>query len=131
MPLYEFRCNNCDTVATILMKSTDKSPLCDNCGSASMTKLMSRFSTRTSNPKSGGASSFYPASEKANKQHVKASPCFKKHSHSHSQNHDHGHCSGHHSHSTGSGCAGSQAEKLIKVHDKIARPTEIKSVSSK
>ncbi len=46
MPLYDFRCNNCERRFTRLVGMTADSaaPICPKCGSADVKKLISRFS---------------------------------------------------------------------------------------
>ncbi len=42
MPLYEYRCDNCKDVITLLQKSTDPPPQkCEKCGGYDLTKLIS------------------------------------------------------------------------------------------
>jgi len=45
MPLYEFRCDDCGKSSEILMISTEDRPECPECGSTSMTKLLSAHSS--------------------------------------------------------------------------------------
>ena len=41
MPIYEYRCEECDTVSEILVFGKEEGLSCRNCGSVSLTKLMS------------------------------------------------------------------------------------------
>lgn len=45
MPLYEYRCDDCQRLTTLLVYSWSKSgsQLCDHCGGSSLTRLLSRF----------------------------------------------------------------------------------------
>lgn len=45
MPLYEYRCNECQQVSTLLVRSPSNapSPVCEHCGGSKLTKLISRF----------------------------------------------------------------------------------------
>ena len=41
MPLYEYRCKDCDQQSEILVKSLDSKPECPECGSKKLDKLLS------------------------------------------------------------------------------------------
>lgn len=41
MPLYEYHCQDCDKDIELLMQRFDDSPVCPECGSKKMTKLLS------------------------------------------------------------------------------------------
>ncbi len=41
MPIFDYRCNQCDTVSELLLRSTDCDVTCPNCGSADMERLVS------------------------------------------------------------------------------------------
>ncbi|MFZ4080313.1 MAG: FmdB family zinc ribbon protein [Pirellula sp.] len=41
MPLYEYRCKECDRESELLVRSLDSKPECPECGSARMEKLLS------------------------------------------------------------------------------------------
>lgn len=41
MPLYEYRCKDCDRQSELLVKSLDSKPECPECGSARLEKLLS------------------------------------------------------------------------------------------
>ncbi|HJN18460.1 MAG TPA: zinc ribbon domain-containing protein [Armatimonadota bacterium] len=43
MPIYEFRCDDCDTVSEVLMKRGAAAPPCTDCGSEKVTKEFSVF----------------------------------------------------------------------------------------
>jgi len=47
MPIYEFRCTDCGRKTTVLTLrvSEQVEPKCERCGSAKLTRLMSRFAT--------------------------------------------------------------------------------------
>jgi len=48
MPIYEYRCGNCKRRVSIFFRSfadTDKGAPCPNCGSANLTRLVSRVAT--------------------------------------------------------------------------------------
>lgn len=46
MPIYEYRCQHCEQVSSILVRSarTEIKPNCEHCGSKRMKRLMSRLS---------------------------------------------------------------------------------------
>ena len=50
MPLYEYRCNDCQQLTSVLVRtpSANKQPTCDHCQSAKMEKLISKFSFKAS-----------------------------------------------------------------------------------
>ncbi len=50
MPLYEYRCLNCRRRLTVLVRtsSQDTAPLCEHCGSADLSRLISRFAVHRS-----------------------------------------------------------------------------------
>jgi putative FmdB family regulatory protein len=50
MPLYEYRCDECQHLNTVLVYSWSKNadPACSRCGGSRLTKLVSRFSVRRS-----------------------------------------------------------------------------------
>ena len=50
MPLYEYRCDDCQKVTSLLVRSSsdDKQPTCEYCQSANVEKLISKFSFRPS-----------------------------------------------------------------------------------
>ena len=50
MPLYEYRCDDCQKVTAVLVRSSsdDKQPNCEHCQSANVEKLISKFSFRPS-----------------------------------------------------------------------------------
>lgn len=41
MPLYEYRCRDCDEQSEILVKSLESKPKCPECGSSQLEKLLS------------------------------------------------------------------------------------------
>lgn len=41
MPLYEYHCQNCQQDVELLLQRHDDSPVCPECGSQKMTKLLS------------------------------------------------------------------------------------------
>ena len=43
MPIYEYRCNGCKKRVSILILNTSTTPVCPNCNSEDLTRLMSRF----------------------------------------------------------------------------------------
>ncbi len=50
VPLYEYRCNDCQQVTSVLVRipSANKQPICEHCQSAKMEKLISKFSFKAS-----------------------------------------------------------------------------------
>jgi putative FmdB family regulatory protein len=50
MPLYEYRCDDCQHLNTVLVYSWSKSaaPACWHCGGSSLTRLVSRFAVHRS-----------------------------------------------------------------------------------
>ena len=50
MPLYEYRCGDCQEITSVLVRSfsDDKQPVCDHCKSENLDKLISKFSFRAS-----------------------------------------------------------------------------------
>lgn len=50
MPLYEYRCDTCQAVSTLLVYSwsADRQPACRQCGGIQMQRIMSGFSFRQS-----------------------------------------------------------------------------------
>ncbi|MCH7736315.1 MAG: zinc ribbon domain-containing protein [Chloroflexi bacterium] len=50
MPLYEYRCDDCKGITSLLVYSysVDKQPSCEHCDSANVQRLISRFSFRPS-----------------------------------------------------------------------------------
>lgn len=41
MPIYEYKCKNCGKVIEIFQKTTEEKPICPNCGSEDLQKLLS------------------------------------------------------------------------------------------
>ena len=65
MPLFEYRCDDCQRLSTLLVYSWSESNSsgCKNCGSASLTRLFSKFAA----PKSWGESlNWTPSGETLN-----------------------------------------------------------------
>jgi putative FmdB family regulatory protein len=54
MPIYEYRCEKCGTVSEVLLLGREEQPSCKDCGSTSLTKLMSAPNISMG----GGCSSF-------------------------------------------------------------------------
>ncbi len=50
MPLYEYRCGDCQQITSVLVRTptTDVQPTCEHCQSANVAKLISKFSFRAS-----------------------------------------------------------------------------------
>ena len=50
MPLYEYRCGDCQEVTSVLVRTTSggNQPGCDHCQSVNMEKIISKFSFRGS-----------------------------------------------------------------------------------
>jgi putative FmdB family regulatory protein len=50
MPLYEYRCDDCQHLNTVLVYSWSKNPdpVCSRCGGSSLTRLVSRFAVHRS-----------------------------------------------------------------------------------
>ncbi len=67
MPMFEYRCDGCQTQSEILVLAGDLSgegsgPVCPRCGSESMQRLLSTFAARaTSGGGGGGAAGFDPS----------------------------------------------------------------------
>ncbi|MBU0983050.1 MAG: zinc ribbon domain-containing protein [candidate division Zixibacteria bacterium] len=53
MPLFEYRCTECDTKYEELSSSSDSSVACPNCGSDNTTRLLSTFAASTGSSSSG------------------------------------------------------------------------------
>lgn len=55
MPIYEFRCQNCDKVFEFLCMNSDgeNKVICPSCGGKESEKLLSAFSSFTSNSSQG------------------------------------------------------------------------------
>jgi len=45
VPIYEYECQGCRRRVSILLRSLSASPQCPRCGSADLSRLMSRFAT--------------------------------------------------------------------------------------
>ncbi len=62
MPLYEYRCGDCQGITSVLVRSSsdDQQPTCDHCESANLEKLISKFSFRAS---WGGSLNWAPSQE--------------------------------------------------------------------
>ncbi len=41
MPIFDYRCNQCDTVSELLLRNPDNDVKCPQCGSINMEKLVS------------------------------------------------------------------------------------------
>ena len=54
MPLFDYRCEDCATEATLLLRLTDPAH-CPTCGSAAMTKLVTPFAFSGAKSARGGA----------------------------------------------------------------------------
>lgn len=50
MPIYEYRCNACDLISSVLVRSTRvaASVTCEHCGGADLRRLMSRIQSHRS-----------------------------------------------------------------------------------
>ena len=46
MPVYEYRCNNCQRKVTIYLRGFSASPKCPHCGSEDLSRLFSTFAVR-------------------------------------------------------------------------------------
>jgi putative FmdB family regulatory protein len=55
MPLYEFRCSQCDRITELLVRLRDAAPPCPQCGGA-MHKLISGFAVATAGTKAAALS---------------------------------------------------------------------------
>lgn len=60
MPLFELRCNSCDTVSEQLVLAGDAGsrPVCPSCGSENLSRLLSTFAAHA---ESGGSRGFDPS----------------------------------------------------------------------
>jgi putative FmdB family regulatory protein len=55
MPIYDFKCDECGTVAEVFLREGDPSKArCPNCGGSAMRKLFSSFNTISGGPNTGG-----------------------------------------------------------------------------
>lgn len=56
MPIYEYRCEECETPFEMLVKAFHEEVACPGCGSASVEKLLSTFAMASSgsSPRLGG-----------------------------------------------------------------------------
>jgi len=57
MPLFEYKCHDCDQTFEELVSSSEAKPPCPNCGSEHTGKLLSTFAASTGGSKSAGAGS--------------------------------------------------------------------------
>ncbi|HHV81490.1 MAG TPA: zinc ribbon domain-containing protein [bacterium] len=48
MPLYDYKCLNCDATFEVLIKSPDEDVFCESCGSKNVKRLISSFSFSSS-----------------------------------------------------------------------------------
>jgi putative FmdB family regulatory protein len=55
MPIYEYRCTNCDRSFEAFMRPGDASAQCPHCNSSKLTREMSTFASRASNGDSTAA----------------------------------------------------------------------------
>jgi putative FmdB family regulatory protein len=62
MPIYEYRCANCDRSFEAFVRPSDDSAQCPHCNGSKLTREMSTFASRASN----GASAAAVASAMAN-----------------------------------------------------------------
>tara|TARA_B100001123_G_C14870751_1_gene851867 strand:+ start:91 stop:405 length:315 start_codon:yes stop_codon:yes gene_type:complete len=62
LPLYEYRCDDCQEVTSVLFRSwsDEKQPECEHCQSANMQRLVSKFSFR---PAWGDSLNWAPSGE--------------------------------------------------------------------
>ena len=54
MPIFEYRCEKCDTIFEKLVKNSSSEVLCEKCGSKEVKKQLSSFSAKVND---GGSSS--------------------------------------------------------------------------
>ncbi len=54
MPIYEYKCSECDTCFEELVFSRDETPPCPHCGSTVVEKLMSACAVQTDGPTPSG-----------------------------------------------------------------------------
>jgi putative FmdB family regulatory protein len=55
MPIYEYRCANCDRSFEAFVRPGDNSAQCPHCNGSKLTREMSTFASRTSNGDSASA----------------------------------------------------------------------------
>ena len=48
MPIYDYRCAECQAVSTLLTYSYSKAPSCSKCGGGNLNRLVSRFTVHQS-----------------------------------------------------------------------------------
>ena len=62
MPLYEYRCGDCQEITSVLVRtaSDDKRPPCEHCESVNVQRLISKFSFR---PSWGNSLNWVPSRE--------------------------------------------------------------------
>ena len=53
MPLYDFKCTDCNQTCEILMISSDEEPACTHCGGKNLEKLMAAHASVSGSPRSG------------------------------------------------------------------------------
>ncbi len=58
MPIYEYRCKDCDAVSEILVRGQSDKIRCEKCGSEKMEKLFSTFGTSGGSSSSGACTGF-------------------------------------------------------------------------
>ncbi len=63
MPIFEYRCQNCRRRVTVLVRAAgrDDAPVCDRCGSADLSRLISRFAVHRS--RGGGSEDSYDSDD--------------------------------------------------------------------
>ncbi|MBM3943581.1 MAG: zinc ribbon domain-containing protein [SAR202 cluster bacterium] len=85
MPMYEYRCEDCQEVSTVLVYPWSKGdPACKHCGGFHLTKLLSKFTQH----RSWGSSLNFPSSEDRSSMGADSGH---SHPHPHGHSHDHGH----------------------------------------
>lgn len=57
MPIFEYKCSNCDTKFEELVSSSTATVICPQCKSDAVEKLLSTFAASSSSQSSGGAPS--------------------------------------------------------------------------
>jgi len=55
MPIYEYKCSDCDSKFEVLVFSQNEKIICEKCGSENSERLLSGFASTVSSSDSGGS----------------------------------------------------------------------------